>query len=57
MSVNLLAGDRLWKRQAVLEIARVVSQVQSAQVLQCCNRKGVLQPFRPVALFAMDPQH
>lgn len=55
--MNLLAGDRLWKRQVVLEIARVVSQVQSAQVLQCCNRKGVLQPFRPVALFAIDPQH
>jgi hypothetical protein len=57
MSVNLPAGDRLWKRQVVLEIARVVSQVQSAQVLQCCNREGVLPPFRPVALFTMDPQH
>ncbi|MGQ4334028.1 hypothetical protein [Streptomyces hayashii] len=41
----------------MLQFTPVVLEVQPAEVLQRSDGKGVLNPLRPIAVLAMDPQH
>ncbi|MFH8774007.1 hypothetical protein [Streptomyces sp. NPDC017958] len=47
-----LQDDRIVRASAL-----VVPEVQSAEVLQCSDGKGVLDPLRQTAVLTVEPQY